>query len=71
MTMFATPSSAYATFKTPSVFRTIAAAFSAQSQRKALKSLDDARLRDLGLTYAQALQEAKRPVWDVPNHWLR
>lgn len=38
-------------------------------QRKALARLDDATLRDLGLTRSQAEQEAKRAAWDVPANW--
>lgn len=38
-------------------------------QRRALRDLDDAMLRDIGLTRAQAVQEASRPFWDAPRHW--
>jgi len=38
-------------------------------QRRALRDLDDAILRDIGLTRAQALQEGSRPFWDAPRHW--
>lgn len=38
-------------------------------QRRQLAALDPARLRDLGLTRAQADEEAMRPVWDVPRNW--
>jgi uncharacterized protein YjiS (DUF1127 family) len=40
-------------------------------QRRALASLDDARLDDIGLTRRDALREAQKPIWDVPRHWLR
>lgn len=40
-------------------------------QRRRLARLDDAALRDLGLTREEALREARRPVWDVPDHWMR
>lgn len=39
--------------------------------RRRLADLDDHILRDIGLTRDQALQEAERPIWDVPAHWLR
>ncbi len=39
--------------------------------RRRLATLDDAALRDLGLTRAEAIEEAERPVWNVPAHWLR
>lgn len=38
-------------------------------QRRALLELDDAILRDIGLTRTQAVQEASRPFWDAPRHW--
>lgn len=38
-------------------------------QRHVLRNLDDAALRDIGLTYAQAKTEAKRRTWDVPAFW--
>ena len=40
-------------------------------QRRKLSRLDDAALRDMGLTRKEAREEAKRPVWDVPHHWIR
>ena len=39
--------------------------------RRRLGELDDHLLRDIGLTRGQARTEAERPVWDVPDHWLR
>jgi uncharacterized protein YjiS (DUF1127 family) len=33
------------------------------AQRRALAELDDARLRDIGLTRAEAQVEAARPFW--------
>jgi uncharacterized protein YjiS (DUF1127 family) len=38
-------------------------------QRRHLAELDDAMLRDIGLTREQALREARRPRWDAPRHW--
>lgn len=40
-------------------------------QRRRLAELDDAQLRDIGLTREAARAEADRPVWDVPQTWLR
>jgi hypothetical protein len=39
--------------------------------RRRLGDLDDHLLRDIGLTRAQARQEATRPAWNAPTHWLR
>lgn len=38
-------------------------------QRRHLATLDDAALKDLGLTEADVRAEVKRPAWDVPSHW--
>lgn len=40
-------------------------------QRRALARLDGALLRDLGINAKDARDEAARPVWDVPSHWMR
>ena len=46
-------------------------AYAAWQQRKRLATLDDATLRDIGLTREQAQAEATRPVWNAPAQWLR
>ncbi|TCP62955.1 uncharacterized protein YjiS (DUF1127 family) [Rhodovulum bhavnagarense] len=51
--------------------RRILAAFSVARQRRRLAELDDAMLRDIGLSRAAARAEARRPLWDVPSNWLR
>lgn len=35
-------------------------------QRRQLGMLDDAALKDIGLSRADALQESERPFWDDP-----
>lgn len=40
-------------------------------QRRQLAEMDADRLNDLGLTPTEALTEAVKPFWDVPNHWLK
>ena len=37
--------------------------------RRALLSLDDHMLDDIGLTADEARAEARRPVWDAPRSW--
>ena len=37
--------------------------------RRALATLDDHLLRDIGLTREEAEAEARRDLWDVPLHW--
>ncbi|MEM8579333.1 MAG: DUF1127 domain-containing protein [Pseudomonadota bacterium] len=39
--------------------------------RRGLAQLDEAALRDIGISAADAQAEAQRPVWDVPAHWRR
>jgi len=40
-------------------------------QRRALAALNDAALADIGVTRTQARAEARRPLWDVPQHWRK
>lgn len=38
-------------------------------QRNKLAQLDEAALRDLGLTRSDVLAESERSFWDVPQNW--
>ncbi len=38
-------------------------------QRRRLATLDDAALRDMGISRTDALHEASRKPWDAPAHW--
>jgi uncharacterized protein YjiS (DUF1127 family) len=40
-------------------------------QRRSLAKLDESRLADLGLDPVSAGTEAKKPIWNAPNHWSR
>ncbi len=40
-------------------------------QRRRLKSLGAAALKDIGVTRAQAEAEAARAIWDAPQTWRR
>lgn len=40
-------------------------------QRHTLSQLDDRALDDIGISRDAAETEAARPIWDVPQHWLR
>lgn len=51
--------------------RLASAAFSIWRQRRALARLDPSALKDIGVTQREALLEADKPIWDVPQHWLR
>ncbi|MFV2051911.1 DUF1127 domain-containing protein [Aliiroseovarius sp. YM-037] len=46
-------------------------AFALRRQRLHLDRLDDAALRDIGLTRRDVDREVSRPMWDAPDHWLR
>ena len=39
--------------------------------RRNLLALDARLLDDVGISRADALAEAGRPIWDVPRHWLQ
>ena len=53
----------------PTLFAFALRAIEARRQRAALKRLDDAALQDLGLTRRAAMEEASKPIWDVPKNW--
>lgn len=38
-------------------------------ERRALERLDDAALRDIGISRHAAERESARKLWDVPKHW--
>ena len=38
-------------------------------ERRHLSKLDDAALRDIGVSRGQAAHEVGRAPWDVPAHW--
>ncbi len=40
-------------------------------ERRALAEMDADRLADMGLSASEAEREARRPVWDAPERWLR
>ncbi len=40
-------------------------------QRQALAAMPDHMLDDLGISRADAMAEAAKPMWDVPQHWLK
>ena len=52
-----------------SLFAGIVRAFSVQRQRRRLLELDDTLLQDIGLTRPDVEAEARRRVWDAPQHW--
>jgi len=57
--------------RTLSLFTRLIQVNALMRQRHALRNLDQARLEDLGLSREQADAEARRPIWDVPNTWIK
>ena len=53
------------------LLRRIFHALALSRSRRALARLDDHILRDIGLTRAEAEDEAARPIWDAPPHWRK
>lgn len=53
------------------LFTRLFAMLTVRAERRRLAELDDATLRDIGLSRDEALQEALRPIWDVPPRWRR
>lgn len=53
------------------LFSRLLAAQALAHSRRRLARLDDHILRDIGLTRAEAEDEASRPAWDAPLHWKR
>lgn len=51
--------------------RALAGAIATRRDRQRLAALDDHTLADIGVSRAEALAEARRPIWDVPAHWLK
>lgn len=39
--------------------------------RRSLAHIDDRLLDDVGISPDQARAEAQRPIWDVPQRWIR
>ena len=54
-----------------SLLRRIQTAIATRRERQALLGPDPALPCDIGLTRAQALAEASRPIWDAPATWRR
>lgn len=46
-------------------------ALTLRRSRRSLLEIDDRILRDIGISPDAARAEARRPVWDVPQRWLR
>ncbi len=59
-----------ATPRRASLVARLAALHGLWCQRKSLAELDPHMLNDIGVTEAEALKEARRPVWDAPANWL-
>ncbi|MES0863638.1 DUF1127 domain-containing protein [Ruegeria sp. SCPT10] len=45
--------------------------FAVRRQRRRLVQLDNTYLEDIGITREEAMEEARRYLWDAPNYWKR
>ncbi|OOY31347.1 DUF1127 domain-containing protein [Thioclava sp. F36-6] len=50
-------------------FATLARMAAYHRSRRALERLDSRLLDDLGLSETEAAFEARRRIWDAPDHW--
>lgn len=57
--------------KSQSLLSNIIQMIAVSRQRRHLLSLDDHLLKDIGVTRAQAEQEARQTVWNAPDHWRK
>ena len=55
----------------PRLLRWISDARATRRQRIRLSDLDAHMLRDIGVTETEAVREARRALWDVPDRWRR
>lgn len=55
--------------RAPSLLARIRRARAVAQERRTLAQLDDALLKDIGLTSFEAQKEAQRPAWDAPSRW--
>ncbi len=40
-------------------------------QRRQLRALDDHLLADIGISRAEAVEEATQTLWNAPRHWRK
>ncbi|WP_372574252.1 DUF1127 domain-containing protein [Ruegeria jejuensis] len=52
-----------------SFWRALTHAWAVRRDRQKLLRLDDAALKDIGITRSEALAEARRSFWDAPETW--
>ena len=60
-------------FQVPGVLRVVVTTVlrwrEVRRQRRALLTLSDELLKDIGISRADAMQEAGRPFWEDPESW--
>ena len=62
-------SAAPAAFGFSSYWEAITNIVALRRQRAELAQLDADRLSDIGITRAEAMAEARAPLWDFPRNW--
>lgn len=65
------PKSLSASAKAPKRGFSLFALMDLARERRTLAGLDAHLLRDIGIDQARAATEARRPFWDVPQHWRK
>jgi len=65
------PSRSSLTARARALVRKIAVALTVRAERRALMSLDQATMKDMGFSNSQAYREYGRSFWDVPCDRLR
>jgi uncharacterized protein YjiS (DUF1127 family) len=58
-------------FSIPAIIRRVMWALQVSGERRALLSLDDDALKDIGLTRFDARREGKRSLFDLPDRCAR
>lgn len=58
-------------FSIPAIIRRLVWAFQVWGERRALLSLDDDALKDIGVTRIDARREGKRALFDLPDPCAR
>ena len=53
----------------PSILFWVHRRIALRQQRRDLSTLEPHLLRDIGISASAAQREAKKPAWDVPDHW--
>jgi uncharacterized protein YjiS (DUF1127 family) len=71
MSTHSTNAPVFGALRPAGLFEHLQSMLAVRRQRRDLARLDDNALKDIGISRYEADIEARRPAWDVPQHWLR